>query len=437
MAIIKAVSSRASISTAIDYVTKEEKTEEKLVSGIECSPETAKEEMKATKELWGKTEGRQYKHFVHSFPPDEKITPEQAHELAKELCAERFKGHEVLIATHKDKEHIHSHIIVNSVNYENGYKLQWSNHDLQQMIKDCNEISREHGLSVPVKGEEITANTLTKYKALERSITGDYKSYVLDCYKAADTAKQTATSREDFIVKMKEQGFEIKWTDNRKYITFTDKDGNKVRNSNLEKTFKEPFAKDSLEHEFEKNIEVEQNRAGEEPPIRKETELTEEFSQEVIKEQGTEPIGKENIQHGAETKVTTEHSRTETERVGGLEPDTGINRQIEASRAENSDFDLDKFKATIEKSRTVVSHEDGAGADRIVDEPSNEFGASDKDLGIDKLNATIGQSKDAVRRDDSAKADRIANEQSRNSQLHRGKEQGISRTKSQSFDLER
>jgi hypothetical protein len=386
--------------------------------------------MKATKELWGKTEGRQYKHFVHSFPPDEKIAPEQAHQLAKELCAERFKGHEVLIATHKDKEHIHSHIIVNSVNYENGHKLQWSNHDLQQMINDCNNISREHGLSVPVKSEEITANKLSKYKALERSITGDYKSYVLDCYKAADIAKKTATNRENFIAKMKKQGFETNWIDNRKYVTFTDKDGNKVRNSNLEKTFKEPFSKESLEQEFEKNIELEQSRIGEEPPIRTKAKLTEEFSQEEIKEQGTKPIGKENIQNGAETNGTTEHSRTGTERIGGTEPDTGINLQAE-------EFDLDKFKVAIEKSRTVGTHEDGAGTDRNADEPSNEFGGIESDPNLDKLNATIEKSRDAVCRDDSAKADRIANEQSRHSQLHRGKEQGISRTKSHSFEHER
>ena len=78
MAVIKAVSSKAGIGQAIDYVTKEEKTEEKLVSGLHCEAETAKEEMQATKELWEKTGGRTYKHFVQSYHKDEKITPEQA-----------------------------------------------------------------------------------------------------------------------------------------------------------------------------------------------------------------------------------------------------------------------------------------------------------------------------------------------------------------------
>lgn len=67
MAVIKAVSSKAGIGQALDYVTKEEKTEDKLVSGLHCEPDTVKDEMQATKELWGKTGGRTYKHFVHSY----------------------------------------------------------------------------------------------------------------------------------------------------------------------------------------------------------------------------------------------------------------------------------------------------------------------------------------------------------------------------------
>lgn len=96
MAIIKAVNSRACIGNAINYVTKEEKTNEKLISGIECNQYTAIDEMKATKDLWHKTEGRKYKHFIQSFSPDEKITPEQAHKIACDLVQDRFKGYEVL-----------------------------------------------------------------------------------------------------------------------------------------------------------------------------------------------------------------------------------------------------------------------------------------------------------------------------------------------------
>lgn len=126
MAVVKAVSSRASISQAIDYVTKREKTDERLLTGQGCEPDTAREEMQSTKELWGKTGGRTYKHFVQSFAPGERITTEQAHTLACEFARSipGWKGFEVLIATHKDKKNIHTHFIVNSVSYEDGHKLQ-------------------------------------------------------------------------------------------------------------------------------------------------------------------------------------------------------------------------------------------------------------------------------------------------------------------------
>ena len=112
MAVIKAVSSKAGIGTAIDYVTKEEKTEQTLLSGLNCEPDTAKEEMQATKELWGKTDGRTYKHFVQSFAPDEKIDPVQAHQLACRLAAERpeWKGFEVLVKEH-DKVKVHDPLV--------------------------------------------------------------------------------------------------------------------------------------------------------------------------------------------------------------------------------------------------------------------------------------------------------------------------------------
>ena len=92
MAVIKAVSSKAGIGHTIDYVTKKEKTEEKLVSGLHCEPETVKEEMQATKELWGKTDGRTYKHYVQSYHEDEEITPEQAHKNAVELAEQAVKA---------------------------------------------------------------------------------------------------------------------------------------------------------------------------------------------------------------------------------------------------------------------------------------------------------------------------------------------------------
>ena len=277
MAVIKAVSSKAGIGQALDYVTKEEKTEDKLVSGLHCEPDTVKDEMQATKELWGKTGGRTYKHFVHSYHEDEHVTPEQAHKNAIELAkgTEAWKGHEVLIATHIDRGHIHTHFIVNSVNYENGHKLQWSKADLQNLKDRCNEQSRQQGLHVPEKGktfsgeerEETVAWNKETYNLLKQAEKGEVKSYVQDTALAVMDCRETATSREDFIDQMKARGYGVDWQDSHKYITFTDLERQsqgekqcKVRNNKLEKYYAVDFGKESLEHGFEINARREAER---------------------------------------------------------------------------------------------------------------------------------------------------------------------------------
>ena len=279
MAVIKAVSSKAGIGQAIDYVTKEEKTEEKLVSGLHCEAETAKEEMQATKELWEKTGGRTYKHFVQSYHKDEKITPEQAHRNALQLAENTpaWKGFEVLVATHKDKDHIHTHFIVNSVNFEDGHKLQWSSADLRELKERCNAQSQEQGLHVPEKGktfegaerEETVAWKKETYQLLKQAEQGEVKSYAQDIALAVLDCKETATSRETFIQLMNERGYGVDWQDSHKYITYTDlareqagEKACKIRNNKLEKYYNMGFGKEELEYEFERNARTAEVRAG-------------------------------------------------------------------------------------------------------------------------------------------------------------------------------
>lgn len=271
MAVIKAVSSRAGITQALDYVMKEEKTEKRLVSGLGCMPESAKDEMQLTKELWEKTGGRTYKHFVQSYHEDEKITPEQAHRNAIELAenTRAWRGFEVLIATHVDRGHIHSHFIVNSVSYEDGHKLRWSKHDLKDLKERNDEQCLEQGLHVTEKGktfsgdarEDIVAYKKDTYQLLKQAEKGEVKSYVQEIAIAVLDCKERATCREDFINQMQEMGYGVDWQENHKYITFTDlqraDQGErqcKIRNNKLEKYYGMDFGKEELEHEFEINV---------------------------------------------------------------------------------------------------------------------------------------------------------------------------------------
>jgi hypothetical protein len=226
--------------------------------------------MQATKELWGKTEGRTYKHFVQSFAPEEKIEPEQAHCIACQMAAKRpeWKGFEVLIATHQDKDHIHSHFIVNSVSFENGHKLQQSRADLQNMKDMSDEICRQQGFHITEKGktfsgdvrEETVAWKKETYQLLKQAEQGKVKSYVQDIALAVLDCKETATSRETFIRLMNERGYGVDWQDSHKYITYTDlarkqagEKACKIRNNKLEKYYNMDFGKEEMERGFTVN----------------------------------------------------------------------------------------------------------------------------------------------------------------------------------------
>ena len=269
MAIIKAVNSKASIGKAIKYITQEEKTEEKIIAGKDCNIKTAIDEMKAIKELYNKTEGRQYKHYVMSFNPnDPNINIEKAHQVGKEFMEneERFKNHQVIMATHTDKGHIHNHFIVNSVNMENGKKFRESKYDLEKLKDHLRKLEKKHNLLPDEKSKEqgkISSLNHNKYQAIKRDIQGDYKSYILETAKAVKRSQGKAISKDDFIKEMDKEGYKTNWIDTRKHITFINKEsGKRVRLANLEKTFNDSdFTKGGLISEFERNYE-ERERAG-------------------------------------------------------------------------------------------------------------------------------------------------------------------------------
>lgn len=269
MAIIKAVNSKASIGKAIKYITQEEKTEEKIIAGKDCNIKTAIDEMKAIKELYNKTEGRQYKHYVMSFNPnDPNINIEKAHQVGKEFMEneERFKNHQVIMATHTDKGHIHNHFIVNSVNMENGKKFRESKYDLEKLKDHLRKLEKKHNLLPDEKAKEqgkISSLNHNKYQAIKRDIQGDYKSYILETAKAVKRSQEKAISKDDFIKEMDKEGYKTNWIDTRKHITFINKEsGKRVRLANLEKTFNDSdFTKGGLISEFERNYE-ERERAG-------------------------------------------------------------------------------------------------------------------------------------------------------------------------------
>ena len=250
MAVIKAINSHASLARVINYITKTEKTDKSLIGGYNCRGAHALFEMKATKKMWRKTGGRQYKHFVQSFSPTENITLEQAHEIAAELAAawEKLNGYEVCFATHKDRHHIHTHFVVNSVSFVNGKKFTYSKRDLQNFKDISDRILQSRGLSICQPTKDVTSYNRYTYEQICKG-----ESWLADIAVAVLSAKQTAASKSEFIKLLAQQNIKVTWEDTRKYITFTNADGKKVRNKKLTEIFKEDFTKEALLNDFGRN----------------------------------------------------------------------------------------------------------------------------------------------------------------------------------------
>ena len=283
MATVKVVSSKASIGVAINYVTRLDKTRPDLISGQNLNPGFAAQQMQITKKLYGKTGGRTYKHFIQSYHRDEKITPEYAHALAQEFAAKAglFRGFEVLIATHTDREHIHTHFIVNSVNAETGRKIHMDASNLKDLRDLSDDICREHGLTVTEPGKSfsgekkpaVTASKKGTYQVLQKGMQGEADSYVCRIFLAVINAISSSRSKEQFIDLLKQKKIDVTWTA-RKYITFTDlvrqMEGEskcKIRNSKLEKYFHTDFSKEALLRQFEMNDRIFKEMENHEWPV--------------------------------------------------------------------------------------------------------------------------------------------------------------------------
>lgn len=251
MAIIEAISSKANLKTIINYVTQDKKTNAELITGKDCLAESSLEEMLYTKELYTKNNGRQYIHIIQSFDPNDNLLAEQVHNTGIKL-AEKFNGYQVLVATHIDKNHLHNHLVVNSVSFENGYKIQMSKKDLQDLKEYSDELCLEIGASVIPKKENTQYIKRNEYRVAEQG-----KSWKFKLINAIDLSLAESSNKEQFIKSMNKLGYQVNWTDTRKYITYTTPEGYKCRDNKL---YEEKYTKGVMENEF-RGIKEEQSNS--------------------------------------------------------------------------------------------------------------------------------------------------------------------------------
>ena len=243
--------SRAAMRGVMRYVMQEKKTtwgDGPLVSGINCQVQSVYDDFLNTKLLYHKDGGVMFYHMVQSFPKGEAVDPRQAHEAARRL-AEYFAGCEVLVCTHVDREHIHSHCVINSVNFDTGKKLHMAKEQLQELMRRNDAICQEMDLPV----FEPTAQQSRGMGGAEYHTALKGQSWKLRLMNTIDECMKYAADKDTFVSLMASEGYAVRWERGRKYITYTTPDGMRCRDNKLHE---EKYCKEVMEHEFRIRTEI-------------------------------------------------------------------------------------------------------------------------------------------------------------------------------------
>ena len=207
MAVTKILARRGGLQQAIAYVLNGDKTEEQILTAAQgCLTATACRDMMAVKQHWNKTDGVQLYHIIQSFRPGE-ISPELALEIAQKFVREHLPGYQAVIGVHTDREHIHAHIVFNSVNQLTGEKYHSNARSYYQQIRGISDrLCREHGLSVILSG--APAKSVSYVEWLRQSKGQPTFLSMLEADLQA--AIQDANDLGHFFLLMEHMGYEIR-----------------------------------------------------------------------------------------------------------------------------------------------------------------------------------------------------------------------------------
>lgn len=246
MAIIKFVKvKKGNLKNAINYITRDDKTSKDLIYCKDCDINNVLEQFKYVKELFSNTDGRQYYHFIQSFSPKDKLDYDLANKIGQEMC-EYFKGHQIIMTTHKDKDYIHNHFIMNSVNFENGKKYQQSAKDLEKIKLLSNKLCENYNL----KQINLSNSKVSKYlKSGEYHLSKKEETEKKKLINTINKCIRMSKSKNQFIYNMNILGYKVKWQDNRKYITYTTPFNMKFRDKRL---LNEKYSKERMEQYFKR-----------------------------------------------------------------------------------------------------------------------------------------------------------------------------------------
>lgn len=336
----------------ISYAEKRAEVKE----GVHCPPEYAKAQMKATRELWGKTNGVQAHHVIQSFKPGE-VTPKQANAIGQDLTEKIAKGYEAVVYTHADKDHIHNHIVINSVGYEDGKKYQSSKKDLYKLREASDQLCLERGLSVILEPSAKERYTLAEKSLIEKGRTSwkDELRQVIDHERmhtgSFKDLKQTLTEKYD--IEVKERG---------KFISFKHPDAKKFVRG---KTLGLAYERGTLEHELSRKIEQVKGRTGQE---RGHAHLSDEYASGVKRIERVAETDS-GIKRPHEKLPQHEHGQDRTGEDDLRQRDRQHQNDKQASHDRDA-FDLDQTRAAIDQQRRANAK--GLESFTKTDEPEQQ-----------------------------------------------------------------
>lgn len=324
------------------YTMQDKKTEfegQRLVTGINCQPESVYADFMTTKRLHHKTDGVLFYHMVQSFPKGEVADPATAHAAALKL-AEYYEGYEVLICTHTDREHIHSHFLINSVNFDTGKKLHIAKEQLQELRQRNDQVCAE--LSLPVfqpREQKHKSKTMTTAE-YHTAVCGQSKK--LQLMNIINDCMRHASTREEFIALMESEGYKVRWEAARRNITYTTPSGWQCRDRLL---FGDKYLKENMEYEFRIREEIIYGRAvGKEPSRADGTDHAaasgagaDTASRNASYESGVGGTAEQPLHTGVPHRETDWLSE-EDQRTSGAAPDTDTGgRTTESAEASGAD----------------------------------------------------------------------------------------------------
>lgn len=348
MATFTAIQNKTQSGSALDrvlaYVAQKKKTlweDRQLVSGWNCVAQSAFDEMMTTKRRFQKIGGRMFYQFVQSFSPAEDVTPEEVHAIGLELAQRLFPEYEVVVATHVDADHLHNHLIVNSVSWKDGRKLHQNAADLQRQRQASDAICAAHGLTVlepPRKHVQDKAMRPGEYRSAVRG-----ESWKFQLMNTIDLCMRKATAKAEFLREMEKLGYQVRWEPSRQYITYTTPKGKKCRDNRLHE---DKYRKEVMEREFRIREALLHRRIEEAESAARATDNT------------TRP----NLSHAGAMGATGEHPDSPAPSAGGHEFYPGDNGDPSREVDQGSGGTTSAAPTGWEEERLVAFSAEGAPA---------------------------------------------------------------------------